>query len=157
MSAVDELLKKLLHPARLLFVKSDKRQADALQQQIQQKYECVVDWAASVEEAKRRLGEYKYDLLLLEPVSQEMATAVLRHVKQIAPTLPVVLISDLPYDQVAYEVAKYGVVCGLIGPVEQADIDDLFTVFKVRVRSHEDTRYFESRAFDGRSSVTLAV
>ena len=154
MSAVEELVSKLLHPARLLCVKGDKRQAEVLQHQIQQKYECSVDWAASEEEAKHRLGQTKYDLLLLEATPQVMAAASL--VKQAKEAkVPVVLFSDQPCEQAAWEAAKHGVVCGLIGPVKPSDIDDLFDVFKIRVRSVEDARYFESRGFDFR--VPLAV
>jgi len=156
MSAVEELLNKLLHPARLLLVKSDKRQADVLQHQLQQKYECEVDWVACGEEAKHRLGQNKYDLLLLEPMPQDMSAAtVLRHAKRLAPNLPVVLVSEQPYDRVAHEVAQFGVVCGLIGPVKQSDIDEMFTVFKIRVRSRENARYFESRGFDFRAPLTV--
>ena len=156
MTAVEELLSKLLHPARLLLVRSDKRQAVALQRQIQQKDECEVDWVASGAEAKHRLGQHKYDLLLLEPTPQDMSAAtLLRHVKQIAPNIPVVLVSEQPFDRVAHELAQFGVVCGLIGPVEQSDIDEMFSVFKIRVRSYEDTRYFESRGIDLRAPLAV--
>lgn len=154
MTAVEELLSKLLHPARLLFVKSDKRQADALQQQIQQKYECVVDWVGSGGEAKHRLRQNKYDLLLLESTPSDMsAVDVLRCAKAAAPSLPVVLVFDYPNEQVATEAARVGVVCGLIEPVKQTYIDDLFRVFKIHVRSCEDSRYFESRSTGFRSSI----
>jgi len=150
MSAVEELLSKLLHPARLLCVKGDKRQAEALQRQIQQKYECTLDWVGSEEEAKHRLGQNKYDLLLLEATPQVVAAASLVKAAK-GMKVPVVLVSEQPCLEATQEVAKHGVVCGLIGQVKLTDIDDLFDVFKIHVRSLEDTRYFESRHFSLRA------
>lgn len=145
MTAVEELLTKLLLPARLLCVVSDKRQADALRQQIVQKYECAVDWAASGEEAKQKLSQHKYDLLLLEAVPQDVpASALLRHVKLTSPETPVVLVTGLIGSRVAEEASACGIVSVLARPVKQTDIDDLFRVFKVRVRTRENTQYFRS-------------
>ena len=73
------------------------------------------------------------------------AAAILRQVKSAAPALPVVLIFERPSESIAQEVAAVGVVCTLIEPLKQSDIDDLFRVFKIRVRSRENSSYLESR------------
>lgn len=104
-----------------------------------------MDWVSTGDEAKHRLGQNKYDLLLLEGSPQVLA--LLRHVKKVAPSLPVVLVFDKPNEAVAKEAGNYGVICALIQPVRPSHIDDLFNVFKIRVRSCENTRYLESRAF----------
>ena len=146
MSAVEELVTKLLLPARLLLVESDKRQADALRQQIQAQYECAVDWAGCGLEAQHRLGQNKYDLLLLASTPQDVSVReFLRQVKATAPAVPVILVTGFPGTFVAEEAAACGIVSVLTRPVSQGDIDDLFRVFKVRVRSKEDTRHFQSR------------
>ena len=136
MSAAEELLMKLLLPARLLYLNGDKRQADALLQQIQARYECVVDWVASGEEAKHKLDQHKYDLLLFQAGPQ--SGPVLRHAKAVAPSTPVVLVGEHTVD----ELLLCGPVTLIKRPPHQNDIDDLFQVFKVRVRTREDAQYF---------------
>lgn len=148
MSAVEELLSKLLHPARLLLVKSDKSQVDLLRQQVQKNYDCEVDWASSAEEAGRYLSQDKYDLLLLEASSQHLpSTVLIQQAKQL--NVPTVIVSDLPCNQ----AMRHGVFCELIGQLKSSDIDDLFDLFKIHVRSHENTRYFESRNLVFRTSM----
>ncbi len=150
MSPVEELLSKLLGPARILCVEDDESLALTLKSQIQRDYDCEVECVTTGEEAIQKLNATSYDLILLDLVLPGVSGVdVLQHVKRHKrPAPPVVVMTGYTESRLALDASRLGIVSLLAKPFDIAAIDDVFRLFKVRVRSRQDMAYFSSRVCD---------
>lgn len=146
MSPVDELLSKLLKPVRLLCIEDSVDISRCLQTQLHRVYECEIDVANTGLDGLSMFGTNAYDLILLDLVLPAISgLEVLKEIRKVSTTVPVVILTGYAESDMAYEVSKHGIVCLLAKPFTAEAFSDIFRVFRIRARSHEDERFFQSK------------
>lgn len=140
-SPVDELLFKLLKPVKVL-VAENGDEAAITADRLQERFDCIVEWAATAQETLNKATTLGYDIILVD-IALPGVLAVLAVVKKQMPRLPIVLL-------VGAEAA--GIVAGAValGPVLIAhqpvlDFTSIFEALRMRVRAKEDAAYFDRR------------
>ena len=147
MTAVNELLSRLIRPVRLLCVEDDTSFALMLQRTLQTRYVCTVDNAVTGEEALEMVKRNRYDVVLLDLLLPGMSGVdVLRQLKLLSKAIPVIVITGNLGTALAEEAAHCGVVTFVEKPFETEDLDEIFGLFKIRARTTEDDAYLKSCA-----------
>jgi CheY-like chemotaxis protein len=140
LSAVEELVYKLLCPVRMLVVE-DRRAVSQSCEAIKARYECEVDWAVTAAEMLEKCASHKYDLVLVNACLPG-AVRLVRRLKRDQPTQPVVVLVLGAEAGELTEVARNAPVV-VVG--QSVNFGDVFQMFRMRVREKKDAAYFESR------------
>lgn len=148
MTAVNELLRKLIRPTKLLLVEDDQDVGRAFSYWIHESYVCNLKWVLTGEAALDVINqESDFDLIFLDlRLPGINGVEVLRHIKAKWPDLPVVIITGWANSTLAHEAASLGVVGLFAKPVDGRALEHLFKTYKIRARTWEDQAYFDQVA-----------
>ena len=146
MTTVDEFMLRFFKVPRILLVLDDSRPVVEL---LHRGYECEVDDTDRGEKAVELISKNKYDLVivdlaLLNGTSRKVLAAIHDH----APATPVV--ATKLHNEFG-EVGEFGPLTVLAGPLTAGDIAQLFSVFKIKARTHAISEYY------GRQHATAAA
>lgn len=148
MSAVDELLAKLIRPARVLLVEDDVDAAEPFVQWLTNYYECELHWVKDGESAIQFVESTgdPLDIVFIDLVlPRASGVDVLRVLKRKMPDVPVLIVTGMPSSELATEAAALGVVGLFIKPVSAAALKNVFRVYKIRARDRFDSEYFRQQ------------
>ena len=139
LSAVEELVYKLLRPVRVLVVE-DRSVVTQTCEALKARYDCDVDWAVTAVEMLEKSASRQYDLVLVD-ASVPGALKLVRGVKKEHPAQPVVLVVGNGLGELTEAVRSAPVM--VVG--EPVNFGDVFQMFRLRVRDKKDAAFFESR------------
>lgn len=148
MSTVDELLEKLIRPAKVLLVEDDVDAAEGFVSWLTGYYECELDWAKRGEDAIQMIerSEKPYDIAFIDLLLPDVSgVEVLRAFKKRMPEVPAVIVTGAASSTLALEAAALGIVGLFSKPVSVDALRNVFNVYKIRMRDKFDSAYFQRK------------
>jgi two-component system KDP operon response regulator KdpE len=131
--SVLELAEQLARSPRILIVEDDPSIVSVLTQVLAH-YECEIDKASNVNDAKGLTDSRKYDLIFVDLTLPDGSGAtVVKNIKTTMPTVPVLVMSDSRDWTLIEETLLLGIVTVMMKPFYLTELHNALKMFKVRV------------------------
>lgn len=146
-SAVNELLEKLIRPARVLLVEDDPEAGGAFAAWLTNYYVCDLLWVKRGEDAEKAIETTTapFDIIFLDLILPDVSGVdVLRAIKKKMPDVPVVIVTGAAGSSLAGEAATLGVVGLFSKPFSGDALRNVFRVYKIKARDRFDDAYFQA-------------
>lgn len=141
MALAEALIAKLLRPPNVLLVEDDVDVGTLFSQALHESCECEVDWALDGERAIDYLSARRYDIVFLDLMLPKInGVEVLRYIKQVSPSLPVIVVTGYVGSTLWAEATSLGVFGVLAKPPPSVNFGDVFRMYNLPILSKAEAQ-----------------